>query len=665
MKLNKILFFILISLLVMSCSGGGSDSTGSSSATLTSIAVTPANPSIAKGATQQFIATGTYSDSSTKNITTSVTWSSSDTNVATIGSLSGLAASLTTGTTTITATSGSISGSTILTVTAAALVSIAVTPANPGVAGVTTQQFTATGTYSDSSTKDITTSATWSSSNMDVATIGSSTGLAATVATGTTTIQATSGSISGSTTLTVTAPTLSSIAVTPGSNTISLGATQQFTAKGTYSNSTTQDITASVTWSSSGTSVATISNVSGSRGLAASLASGSSSISASLSGVTSNTAQLTVSSTAMDNVMPITVNGSLCSSGSYPNKPCVSVTICEPGTSNCTTVSDILLDTGSYGLRVFGSLLSGISLTPVTSGTGSLTNCVQYVDGSAHWGPVEIADVVLGNETASSVPIQIINATFGTNSDQIESLCGNPDATPSSAGLNGILGVGLFKQDCGSSCVSDVNNGRYFSCDGTTCSAAKASLSDQVINPVAMLTTDNNGFILRLPDVATGGVTSADGVLILGIGTKSNNTAAGVTSTYATDSYGEFTTVYSRWSYATSFMDTGSNGLYFDSSIRQCSSGTAAGWYCPTSTQSLSATLAGYSASFKIGNASTIFNSYLYSPYYNVFSELGAPYGDNYGSFDWGLPFFLGRNVYMVIEGNTVFGLGTGPYLAY
>ena len=96
-------------------------------ASLVSIAVTPANPSIAKGATQQFTATGTYSDNSTQNLTSSVTWSSTSTSVATITS-GGLATGVGTGSTMISATSGSINGSTNLTVTAPVLVSIARDP---------------------------------------------------------------------------------------------------------------------------------------------------------------------------------------------------------------------------------------------------------------------------------------------------------------------------------------------------------------------------------------------------------------------------------------------------------------------------------------------------------------------------------------------------------
>jgi len=456
--------------------------------------------------------------------------------------------------------------------------------------------------------------------------------------------------------------TLSSIAVTPASPNIALGDTQQFTATGTYSDgktSTTKDITASVTWSSDNTTIVTIGNISGSNGLAASLSAGTATITASLSGV-SNTTHLTVNSTVMDNVLPITVNGSLCllSAIKYPNKPCVSVTICYPGsTTNCQTINDILLDTMSYGLRIFKSFQTDtgtstlMDLPAVASGSGQLTECALFGAGS-DWGPVQMADVILGNEKASNVPIHVIEPSFGTTTDQIQSLCPDADTGFSAAGFNGILGIGLFAQDCGSDCISDNTLG-YFSCDGSTCTSTTVPLSNQIQNPVSMLSNDyNNGVIVRLPAVSTGGITSADGVFILGIGTKANNMVAGITAKFSTDSYGDFITVYKRRSYSTSFMDTGSNGLFFnDSTISTCS-----GWYCPSSTQHLSATMAGYSVSFKIGNSLTLLSSSN-----NVFSELGAP--DT--SFDWGLPFFLGHSVYVVIEGNTVSGLGTGPYLAY
>ena len=189
------------------------------SATLQSIAVTPASPSIAKGLTQQFNATGTYSDGSTQNITTSVTWASATTSVATIGAGTGLATGASVGTSQITATLGTIvSLPDTLTVTAAALQSISVTPANPSITVGETQQFVATGTYSDTSTQNITTSVTWASATTSVATIGASTGLATGVAAGTSQITAAQGTVvSLPDTLTVnnTTPLASSLTCTP------------------------------------------------------------------------------------------------------------------------------------------------------------------------------------------------------------------------------------------------------------------------------------------------------------------------------------------------------------------------------------------------------------------------------------------------------------------
>ena len=177
---------------------------GSLAPTLTSIAVTPANPSIANGASRQFTATGTYSDGSTADITAAVTWASGSTGVATI-SAAGSAHGVGPGTSTISATLDAVSGSTVLAVVAPTLTSIAVTPANPSIANGASRQFTATGTYSDGSTADITATVKWASGSTGVATISAG-GLARGVGPGRSTISATLDAVSGSTVLTVVAP---------------------------------------------------------------------------------------------------------------------------------------------------------------------------------------------------------------------------------------------------------------------------------------------------------------------------------------------------------------------------------------------------------------------------------------------------------------------------
>ena len=262
-------------------------------ATLSSIAVIPISPIVGGlGSTQQFTATGTYSDGSTMNITSQVTWASSNTAVATITS-AGLATSVAAGIANITATlSGITSTSVTLTVIAPTLSSITVIPASPSnLAAGLTQQFIANGTYSDSSTVNITSQVTWASSNTAAATV-SLAGLATGVAAGSANITAAlSGVTSPAVTLTVIAPTLSSITVIPASpSNLAAGLTQQFTATGTYSNGLTADITSQVNWASSDTTCATISST----GLATGIAVGKPNITATLSGLTSSSVPLTV-----------------------------------------------------------------------------------------------------------------------------------------------------------------------------------------------------------------------------------------------------------------------------------------------------------------------------------------------------------------------------------
>jgi hypothetical protein len=264
-------------------------------AALVSIAVTPAGPSVAKGLAVQFTATGTFTDGTTQNLTSHVTWASADMSIATISNAS-VASGVATGTTGITATlSGVTSPSDTLNVTAAVLQSIAVTPATlPNLPKGLTQQFTATGHFSDSSTQDLTTPVTWSASG-SAATINSSTGLATGVSVGTSMITASQGTITSSgVTLNVTAAVLQSIAVTPPSPSVAKGFTVQLTAIGTYSDSSTQNLTTSVTWASANTSVATINSA----GVATGVAAGTTGITAKLNGVTSPSDTLTVQQAA-------------------------------------------------------------------------------------------------------------------------------------------------------------------------------------------------------------------------------------------------------------------------------------------------------------------------------------------------------------------------------
>jgi hypothetical protein len=296
---------------------------------LASIEVTPAQSLTPKGVNPQFTATGILSDNSTENLTTQVTWTSSNTNAVTITNAAGsngLATTLGLGVTTITATSGMISGSSTLTVTPATLTAIQVTTATAKVAKGVNPQFVATGIYSDNSAQTLTTQVVWSSFNTAVATISNvagSKGLATSTGLGVTTITATSvtasGTITGNATLTVTAAKLVAIGVTPATSNVARGLTEQFAAVGVYSDNSTQVLTNQVTWSAATdppvtvpvtvtlnavvlpTVVATISNTAGSQGLATALNLGVATISATSDGIVGSTT-LTVTEAVLESI---------------------------------------------------------------------------------------------------------------------------------------------------------------------------------------------------------------------------------------------------------------------------------------------------------------------------------------------------------------------------
>jgi len=233
-------------------------------ATLVSMNITPTTPTIGLTQTKQFTATGTYTDSTTQDLTASVTWSSSLTGYATISNAAdsnGLATSVAVGTTTITATdpASGITAMTTLTVVTRVFSSYSLTPASPSIALDETLLCKVTATYSDGTTADLNhASVTWSSSNVNVATVANYSGdvyqeLVTPKAVGTTTITAvTNDNVTLTTTLTVYSRTLVSIAVTPSNPTItSRNLPLQMTATGIYSDGRTKDITSVVTWSTS------------------------------------------------------------------------------------------------------------------------------------------------------------------------------------------------------------------------------------------------------------------------------------------------------------------------------------------------------------------------------------------------------------------------------
>jgi hypothetical protein len=385
---------------------------------------------------------------------------------------------------------------------------------------------------------------------------------------------------------------------------------------------------------------------------------------------------------APENEVPLTIN-----SGppgvAYANGLFTSVTVCVPGTSNCQILDSVLVDTGSSGLRILSSAKGGafsLTLPQENDANGDpLVECNAFVDGYT-WGSIRMADIKMGNEEAHSVQVQVIGDPSFAKVPESCSAGGGPNEDSLAVlGTYAILGVGPFAEDCGGPCAESLtaknteNPGNvYYVCPSSGCEPVALPVALQVKNPVAGLPVDNNGVIVELSPVSAGGAPSVTGTLVFGIGTQSNNGLGGATVLSLDPEFLTFTTTYDGRSYPFSFIDSGSNALYFlDKAITGVSNcpanGAAPGFYCPPQTLNLTATNLGIngassSVTFQVANADTLFTN----PNDFAFGDLCGPSGSTASTeyFDWGLPFFFGRNVFTAIEGTAAPG-GQTPYFAY
>jgi hypothetical protein len=506
------------------------------------------------------------------------------------------------------------------------------------------------------------------------------------------TITATStqdSSKTGSTTITVAAAgTVSSVTATCNPASVQTGQSSSCSAvvngTGNYS--------PNVTWSANGGTINPIS------GLFNSASPGTFTITATAQqdSTKAGTATVTVAP-GVANSLPITVDGGPITGSSYVNGAFVTLTVCTPGTSTCQTIDHVLVDTGSVGLRLVANGAAGGELDPTafpqqTDANGNvIAQCNLFVDGFT-WGSVSLATIQMAGEIASTVPnanpntpgvpIQIIGdprvpAVPHSCSSQTT---GGDESTLNGLGANGVLGVGTFQQDCGPGCVSN-NSGippaEYYACANNTCNAAFQGLPQQVTHPVWVLPQDNNGVLVQIPTIPSGGTTAVTGKLIIGIGTQTNN-GLGSATVFNTDANAYFVTNFNGQTNSCSYIDSGSNAFFFPSSgnpLLIACKGNNSGFYCPGNLLPLTATNTGAgasnnstgSAAFNVGNADTLFTN---NGGKNVaFSELGGPNAPISGcgnSFDWGLSFFYGRYVFTAIEQQPVSGTSNvGPFWAY
>ncbi|WP_414696337.1 DUF3443 domain-containing protein [Paraburkholderia sp.] len=362
------------------------------------------------------------------------------------------------------------------------------------------------------------------------------------------------------------------------------------------------------------------------------------------------------------NAVRVTIDAGV---SNVPNMPFVSLTICAPGTSQCQTIDHVLVDTGSWGVRVFASQLpASMNLPQQKDASGNLVaECMQFFDGYT-WGAVKLADVQIGAETAASLPVQVIDPGYASLPSDCSSL-GASRNTPSTLQANGILGIGVFKHDCGAACVTQALAGTYYGCDGATCTSIPLAEALQVANPIPYFATDNNGSLLSLPAVS-GAAQSVTGLLVFGIGTQSNNALGGAQVIGVSPSNGTFTTAHDGTTYSRSILDSGSTGLFFRSGALPVCANPNSSYYCPTSTEQLSAMIEGVNGAtsavtFNVANASSIAQKYAGDA---ALPQMAGPAFVTSSIFDWGLPFFYGRSVYAAIEQQPTPG-GAGPYVAY
>jgi hypothetical protein len=300
---------------------------------------------------------------------------------------------------------------------------------------------------------------------------------------------------------------------------------------------------------------------------------------------------------------------------------------------------------------------------------------------------VRTADFQIGGETVASMPFQAVGDTGAFSA--VPSLCssggGTALKTVYALGANGIIGTGVSQTDCGSRCTANGGYGAsiYYDCPTTGCSGIigrAASITapfQQLPNPVAAMSVDNNGTIISMPNLPAQGVASTTGLVYFGIGTQTNNglgSATVFTTTNATSRLGAgvVSVTYKGATLTQSYIDSGSNIFFFvDTAIAGCTGSGYVGFYCPASPAGLTATITGQNGTSQVTNFTLYnFKTVTATNYTaltgvggnpNVFSNLTS---GSSNSFDYGAPFFYGRNIYTAIDGKTAAGF-TGPYFAF
>lgn len=403
----------------------GSKAVTINSLTVSSVTVSPSTKTIAKGTTTQFTATATYSDGSTADVTKTAVWTSSNTSFGTVDTSSttgGIARGIAAGAVTITAATGGKSAAATLTVTSATLVSIAVTGADPDgiIAKGTSNQFTATGTYSDGTTQEITSLVSWgwgtdsSSTSVNVSNGTGTNGLATGLGTvNNLTITASLGGKTGNATLSVTAATLTSINIGENTATVANGFTLQYIATGTFSDNSTQNISSLVTWNSSAPTNATISNAVSDKGKAYGLVAGTTNITATLANGT-NSIVTTSGGVVISNTSVLTVGAA-----AAPVTPPVTPAVVAPTTNSTVSGYNVTVPSGMTTGTTPSGDFTGITYQGNPAEVAGFVSTVNYggTAGCTNFGTALLTAMI--NDTPDKITInnQISSNVVGTNPD--------------------------------------------------------------------------------------------------------------------------------------------------------------------------------------------------------------------------------------------------------
>jgi hypothetical protein len=382
-------------------------------------------------------------------------------------------------------------------------------------------------------------------------------------------------------------------------------------------------------------------------------------------GTTSNSVSVTVDSGP----------AALVSAGEYAaNSLYVTVTICTPGsTMACQAIDHVQVDTGSYGLSIFASAVSAnVMPAPISVNNGLLRECQQYADGYS-WGSIVGVDVTIGQRTLPSLPINLISdPAAGAAPGSCSTGAGTAIDTVAALGANGVVGIGYFLQDCGEFCVDNAFAGQYYACPPTGCVPTAVPVNQQLQNPIGALSADNNGAVIALPSATADGQATLSGTLYFGIGTETNNAVGTAhfltveTGTSVTQPPATLVTMFNGSTLNGSVVDSGSNAYFFDdSALTICTDVT--GFYC--SGASLSATLQGVNGvtagvNFDVGDADILLSTTTPLAVFPTLAGQNGSINSSIPGFDWGLPFFYGRSVYVLFEDGTAAST-TGPAIGF